>query len=463
VQIVEGGENVVGIREAIEAAKAVTDKPSFIAIRTIIGYPAPDLMNTGKAHGSALGDEEVAKVKEILGFDPKKNFEVRDDVIAHTRKLVDRGREAHEKWQPEFDAWAQREPERKALLDRLLAQELPDGWDAELPSWDPGDKPLATRAASGEVLSALGQTLPELWGGSADLAGSNNTTMKGVKSFGPPSISTKDYTADWYGRTLHFGIREHAMGAILSGIVLHGPTRAYGGTFLQFSDYMRPAVRLAALMDIDTIYVWTHDSIGLGEDGPTHQPIEHLAALRAIPHLNVVRPGDPNETTYAWHTVMRRGATSGPVAMILTRQGIPVLEGTSAEGVSRGGYVLGGHPDEEPDVILIGTGSELQLAVEAQKILADKGVQASVVSMPCVEWFESQPVEYRDSVLPPTVSARVAVEAGVAQSWYKLVGDTGEIVSIEHYGESADAKTLFREFGFTPEAVVAAAERSLDN
>jgi transketolase len=463
VQIVEGGENVVGIREAIEAAKAVTDKQSFIAIRTIIGYPAPDLMNTGKAHGSALGDEEVAKVKEILGFDPKKNFEVRDDVIAHTRKLVDRGREAHEKWQPEFDAWAQREPERKALLDRLLAQELPDGWDAELPSWDPGDKPLATRAASGEVLSALGQTLPELWGGSADLAGSNNTTMKGVKSFGPPSISTKDYTADWYGRTLHFGIREHAMGAILSGIVLHGPTRAYGGTFLQFSDYMRPAVRLAALMDIDTIYVWTHDSIGLGEDGPTHQPIEHLAALRAIPHLNVVRPGDPNETTYAWHTVMRRGATSGPVAMILTRQGIPVLEGTSAEGVSRGGYVLGGHPDEEPDVILIGTGSELQLAVEAQKILADKGVQASVVSMPCVEWFESQPVEYRDSVLPPTVSARVAVEAGVAQSWYKLVGDTGEIVSIEHYGESADAKTLFREFGFTPEAVVAAAERSLDN
>ena len=422
-------------------------------------------MNTGKAHGAALGDDEVAAVKEVLGFDPDKKFEVRDEVLAHTRKLVDRGREAHQKWQTDFDAWAEREPDRKTLLDRLIAQELPDGWDDDLPYWEPGSKSLATRAASGEVLSALGPKLPELWGGSADLAGSNNTTIKGATSFGPPSISTKEYTADWYGRTLHFGVREHAMGAILSGIVLHGPTRAYGGTFLQFSDYMRPAVRLASLMDIDTIYVWTHDSIGLGEDGPTHQPIEHLAALRAIPHLSVVRPGDPNETAYAWHTILGRGAGSGPVGLILTRQGIPVLEGTSADGVAKGGYVLGGRRSDarEPDVILIGTGSELQLAVEAQKILADKGIQASVVSMPCVEWFESQPVEYRDSVLPPAVSARVAVEAGVAQSWYKLVGDTGEIVSIEHYGESADAKTLFREFGFTAEAVVAAAERSLDN
>lgn len=463
VQIVEGGENVVGIEEAIAAAKAVTDKPSFIALRTIIGYPAPNLMNTGKAHGAALGDEEVAAVKKILGFDPDKNFAVRDDVIAHTRKLVERGKEAHEKWQGEFDAWALREPERKALLDRLIAHQLPDGWDADLPRWSVDDKPLATRAASGAVLAAVGPKLPELWGGSADLAGSNNTTIKGADSFGPPSISTKDYTAHWYGRTLHFGVREHAMGAILSGIVLHGPTRAYGGTFLQFSDYMRPAVRLASLMNIDTIYVWTHDSIGLGEDGPTHQPIEHLAALRAIPNLSVVRPGDPNETAYAWRTVLARGATSGPVGLILTRQGIPVLEGTSAEGVAKGGYVLGGVTDENPDVVIIGTGSELQLAVEAKKLLADKGVTARVVSMPCVEWFESQPAEYRDSVLPPSVSARVAVEAGVAQSWYKLVGDTGEIVSIEHYGESADYKTLFREFGFTPEAVVAAAERSLEN
>ncbi len=463
VQEIEGGENVVGIEEAIAEAKRVTDKPSLIVVRTVIGYPAPDLMNTGKAHGAALGDEEIAKVKEILGFDPQKTFEVSDEVIGHTRKLVDRGKEAHEKWQGDFDAWAEREPERKALLDRLLAQELPDGWDADLTHWDPGSKPTATRAAFGQVLNDVAPKLPELWGGSADLAGSNNTTIKGVKSFGPPSISTKDFTADPYGRVLHFGIREHAMGAILSGIVLHGPTRAFGGTFLQFSDYMRPAVRLASLMDIDTIYIWTHDSIGLGEDGPTHQPIEHLAALRAIPNLSVVRPGDPNETAYAWRTILARGAGSGPVGFILTRQGIPVLEGTSAEGVAKGGYILGDAPEGDPDVVLIGTGSELQLAVAAQKMLADKGITATVVSMPCVEWFESQPVEYRDSVLPPSVSARVAVEAAVAQSWYKLVGDTGEIVSIEHYGESADDKTLFREFGFTPEAVVAAAERSLEN
>ena len=463
VQRVEGGENVVGIEEAIANAKAVTDRPSFISLRTIIGYPAPHLMNTGKAHGAALGDEEVAAVKRILGFDPDKTFEVRDEVIAHTRGLVERGKEAHEKWRPEFEAWAEREPERKALLDRLTAEKLPDGWDADIPHWEPGDKALATRAASGKVLNAVGPNLPELWGGSADLAGSNNTTMDNVKSFGPPSITTKDYTADWYGRTLHFGIREHAMGAILSGIVLHGPTRAYGGTFLQFSDYMRPAVRLASLMNIDTIYVWTHDSIGLGEDGPTHQPIEHLAALRAIPHLSVVRPADANETAYAWRTVLARGNGSGPVGLILTRQGLPILEGTNYDGVAKGGYILGDAGGDEPDVVLIATGSEVQLAVEAQKLLADKDIVSRVVSMPCVEWFESQPEDYRDSVLPPSVSARVAVEAGIAQCWHKLVGDTGEIVSIEHYGESADAKTLFREFGFTPEAVVDAAERTIDN
>jgi transketolase len=463
VQEVEGGENVAGIEAAIAEAKKVTDKPSFIALRTIIGYPAPNKMNTGGVHGSALGADEVAATKKVLGFDPDKNFEVRDDVITHTRELVARGKKAHDEWQVTFDAWAKREPERKALLDRLQAKELPEGWDADLPHWDVDSKPVATRAASGAVLAAVGQTLPELWGGSADLAGSNNTTIKGANSFGPPSISTEDWNATWYGRTLHFGIREHAMGAILSGIVLHGPTRPYGGTFLQFSDYMRPAVRLASLMNIDPIYVWTHDSIGLGEDGPTHQPIEHLAALRAIPNLSVVRPGDPNETAYAWKTILERTASTGPVGLILTRQGVPVLEGTSAEGVARGGYVLGGTPEENPDVVIIATGSEVQLAVAAQKLLADKDINASVVSMPCVEWFESQPQEYRDSVLPPAVSARVAVEAAVAQSWYKLVGDTGEIVSIEHYGASADDKTLFREFGFTPEAVAAAAERSLDN
>lgn len=466
-QEVEGGENVVGIEEAIANAQAVTDRPSFIALRTVIGYPAPNLMDTGKAHGAALGDDEVAAVKKIVGFDPDKTFQVREDVLTHTRGLVARGKQAHERWQLEFDAWARREPERKALLDRLLAQKLPDGWDADLPHWEPGSKALATRAASGAVLSALGPKLPELWGGSADLAGSNNTTIKGADSFGPPSISTKEYTAHWYGRTLHFGVREHAMGAILSGIVLHGPTRAYGGTFLQFSDYMRPAVRLAALMDIDTIYVWTHDSIGLGEDGPTHQPIEHLSALRAIPRLSVVRPADANETAYAWRTILARRNGSGPVGLILTRQGVPVLDGTDAEGVARGGYVLsdagGLQPGEEPDVILIATGSEVQLAVAAQTLLADNDILARVVSMPCLEWFEAQPYEYRDAVLPPTVSARVAVEAGVAQCWHQLVGDTGEIVSIEHYGESADHKTLFREYGFTAEAVAAAAERALDN
>ena len=464
VQIVEGGENVAGIEAAIEAAKKVTDKPSFIALRTIIGYPAPTKMNTGGVHGSALGADEVAATKKILGFDPEQSFEVADEVIAHTRELVDRGRAAHQSWQADFDTWAQREPERKALLDRLLASRLPDGWDADLPYWEPGSKALATRAASGAVLSAIGPKLPELWGGSADLAGSNNTTIKGAKSFGPPSISTTDWDATWYGRTLHFGIREHAMGAILSGIVLHGPTRAYGGTFLQFSDYMRGAVRLAALMDIDPIYVWTHDSIGLGEDGPTHQPIEHLAALRAIPRLSVVRPADPNETAYAWRAVLERTGGRGPTGLILTRQGVPVLEGTSDEGVARGGYVLGGgSPADDAEVIIIATGSEVQLAVEATALLAAKDIRACVVSMPCVEWFESQPQEYRDSVLPPDVSARVAVEAGIAQSWYKYVGDTGEIVSIEHYGESADDKTLFREFGFTPEAVAAAAERAIDN
>jgi transketolase len=463
VQRIEGGENVVAIEEAIASAKDVNDRPSFISLRTIIGYPAPKLMNTGKAHGAALGDEEVAAVKQALGFDPDKKFEVRDEVITHTRELVQRGKEAHDNWNTAFEAWAEREPERKKLLDRLTAEELPDGWEADIPHWEPGDKDLATRAASGKVLNAVGPKLPELWGGSADLAGSNNTTMDNVKSFGPPSISTKDYTADWYGRTLHFGVREHAMGAILSGIVLHGPTRAYGGTFLQFSDYMRPAVRLAALMDIDTIYVWTHDSIGLGEDGPTHQPIEHLAALRAIPHLSVVRPADANETAYAWRSVLARGNGSGPVGLILTRQGVPILEGTNYEGVTKGGYILGDDGGKQPDVVLIGTGSEVQLAVEAQKLLAAKDISARVISMPCVEWFESQSEEYRDSVLPPSVSARVAVEAGVAQSWHKLVGDTGEIVSLEHYGESADAKTLFREFGFTAEAVVDAAERTLDN
>ncbi|BBZ67005.1 transketolase [Mycolicibacterium insubricum] len=460
VQEVEGGENVVGIEAAIAAAKEVTDRPSFIALRTVIGYPAPTKMNTGGVHGSALGADEVAATKKILGFDPDRSFEVSDAVIGHTRELVTRGRAAHTVWQADFDAWAAREPQRKALLDRLQAGTLPDGWADALPSWEPDAKGPATRAASGAVLAALGPVLPELWGGSADLAGSNNTTIKGAKSFGPPSISTEDWTATWYGRTLHFGIREHAMAAILSGIVLHGPTRPYGGTFLQFADYMRPAVRLAALMDIDPIYVWTHDSIGLGEDGPTHQPIEHLAALRAIPRLSVVRPADANETAAAWRAVLERAGGRGPVGLILTRQNVPVLAGTSTEGVARGGYVLAGSP-ADADVLLIATGSEVALALGARDALAADGVSAAVISMPCVEWFDAQPQEYRDTVLPPSVRARVSVEAGIAMPWYRFVGDAGEIVSIEHYGASASDTVLFEKFGFTVEAVTAAANRSI--
>ncbi|AZG44312.1 transketolase [Gordonia insulae] len=457
VQTVEGGEDVVAIEAAIEAAKAVTDKPSIICLRTIIGYPAPTKMNTGAAHGAALGDDEIAETKKILGFDPDKTFEVSEEVIGHTRELIARGEAAKAEWTTAFDSWASANPDNKALFDRLHAHELPEGWTDALPSWTPGDKDVATRSASGKVLSALGAILPELWGGSADLAGSNNTTMDGAASFGPTSISTKKWSANPYGRTLHFGIREHAMGSILSGIALHGPTRAYGGTFLQFADYMRPAVRLASLMEIDPIYVWTHDSIGLGEDGPTHQPVEHLAALRAIPHLDVVRPADANETAYAWqHLLSRR---NHPVGLALTRQNVPILEGTTADGVAHGGYVLS-DSDNDPAVVLIGTGSEVQLAVEAQKALADKGIAARVVSMPCVEWFDEQPQGYRDSVLPPSVP-RVSVEAGIAMPWYRIVGAGGEIVSLDHFGASADYKVLYEQFGITTEAVIAAAQRAV--
>ncbi|MGC5245771.1 transketolase [Gordonia sp. DT219] len=455
VQHVEGGENVTAIEAAIEAAKKVTDKPSLIVLRTIIGYPAPDKMNTGAIHGSALGADEVAATKKVLGFDPDKNFEVSDEVLAHTRGLVQRGADAHAEWQKTFDAWAGANPERKALFDRLWAHEFPEGWTEVLPTWEPGGKAIATRAASGDVLSALGPLLPELWGGSADLAGSNNTTMDGVDSFGPSSLSTKKWTADPYGRTLHFGIREHAMASILAGIVLHGPTRAYGGTFLQFADYMRPAVRLAALMEIDPIYVWTHDSIGLGEDGPTHQPVEHLAGLRAIPNLDVVRPADANETAHAWRHVLTR--RDHPVGLCLTRQGVPVLAGTSYDGVAAGAYVLA-ESDGDPQVVLVGTGSEVQLAVEAQKTLADKGIRARVVSMPCFEWFFEQPQDYRDSVFPPSVP-RVSIEAGIAMPWYRIVGDTGAIISLEHFGASADYKVLYEKFGITADALTAAAER----
>jgi transketolase len=459
VQVVEGGENVTGILQALENAKAETSRPSFIQLRTVIGYPAPNKMNTGKAHGSALGADEVAEVKKILGFDPAKSFQVEPEVLEHARKVVDRGRVAHEEWVKAYEEWADREPERKELLERLLGRDLPVGWEKALPSWEPDPKGVATRKASGEVLRALAPVLPELWGGSADLAESNNTTMEGADSFGPPSTATKMWDAHWYGRTLHFGVREHAMGSILNGIALHGPTRPYGGTFLIFSDYMRPAVRLAALMQCSVIYVWTHDSIGLGEDGPTHQPIEHLAALRAIPGLTVIRPGDANETAHAWKATLER--PEGPKGIALTRQNLPVLEGTSAEGVARGGYVLVEASNGRPQVLLIATGSELQIAVEAREVLEGEGIPTTVVSMPSVEWFDAQDEDYRNSVLPPSVRARVSVEAGIAQPWHRFTGDAGENVSIEHFGASADYQTLFREFGFTTENVVAAAKRSL--
>ena len=457
VQHVDGGENVTGILAAIEAAKAETGRPSIIVLRTIIGYPAPTKMNTGKAHGAALGADEVASVKRALGFDPDVDFPMADEVLAHAREVVDRGKRAHAEWQVSFDQWAAANPERKALFDRLHAHELPAGWTDHLPAWEVG-KAVSTRKASGETLSALAGPLPELWGGSADLAESNLTTMAGVDSFGPTAIATKEWNAHPYGRTLHFGIREHAMGAILNGIALHGPTRPYGGTFLTFSDYMRPPVRLAALMKLATTYVWTHDSIGLGEDGPTHQPIEHLAALRAIPGFAVLRPGDANETAAAWRAVLSR--RDMPVGMVLTRQNLPTLVGTAelaTEGVPRGGYVLADADGGSPEVVVMATGSELQLAVAAREQLQAEGVPTRVVSLPCVEWFDAQDEEYRNSVLPPSVRARVAVEAGVAQPWYRLVGDTGRIVSIEHFGASADYQTLFREFGFTAEAVADAA------
>jgi transketolase len=384
-------------------------------------------------------------------------------VLAHAREVVKRGQEAHAAWQKAFDAWAAREPERKELFDRLTARQLPAGWEKALPSWEPDAKGTSTRKASGAVLNALADVLPELWGGSADLAESNNTTMEGQPSFGPKSTATRLWAAEPYGRTLHFGVREHAMGSILSGIALHGPTRPYGGTFLIFSDYMRGAVRLASVMQSPVIYVWTHDSIGLGEDGPTHQPVEHLASLRAIPGLNVVRPADANETAIAWREILKRYTKvfgkGAPHGLALTRQGVPTYEAN--EDAAKGGYVLFEAEGGSPEVILIGTGSEVHVAVEAREQLQAAGIPTRVVSMPCVEWFDEQDQGYRDSVLPPSVKARVSVEAGIGLTWHRFVGDAGRIVSLEHFGASADGKVLFREFGFTAENVAEAARESI--
>lgn len=454
-------EDVRALYDAIEAAKGETAKPSLIILKTIIGWPSPKKQNTGKIHGSALGADELAAVKEVLGFDPEKTFEVSDEVLAHTRQLRERGAAAQAEWQQGFDAWAAANPERKQLLDRVLAGELPEGVDEALPVFEAG-KDVSTRAASGKVLNALGPVIPELWGGSADLAESNNTTIEGAKSFIPTEHSTHEWSGDPYGRVLHFGIREHAMGAILNGIVLHGNTRPFGGTFLIFSDYMRPAVRLAALMKAPAIYVWTHDSVALGEDGPTHQPVEQLTSLRLIPGLDVVRPADANEVAVAWRTMLER--REGPAGIALSRQNLPVFdrsEVASAEGVAKGAYVLVEGSKATPDVILLGSGSEVQFAVEAAAQLESEGVAARVVSVPCQEWFEEQDAAYRESVLPAAVRARVSVEAGLALTWRPYVGDAGRSVSIEHFGASADYKTLYREFGITTEAVVAAARETI--
>ncbi|WP_022888052.1 transketolase [Agromyces italicus] len=461
-------EDVAELHAAVEAAKGEQARPSIIILKTIIGWPSPGKQNSGKIHGSALGAAELAATKEVLGFDPEQNFVVADDVITHTRAAGERGAAAHAEWQLAFDAWAAANPERKALLDRLEAGELPADVEQALPVFEGGTE-LSTRAASGKVINALAGVLPELWGGSADLAESNLTTINGAPSFIPEEWSTHEFSGNPYGRVLHFGIREHAMGAIVNGIVLHGPTRAFGGTFLIFSDYMRPAVRLAALMKVPSIFVWTHDSVALGEDGPTHQPVEQLATLRAIPGLTVVRPADANEVAYAWLEILKQ--QDAPAGIALTRQNIPVFERgdgaasgdtlASAANVAKGAYVLAEAASGTPEVILIATGSEVQLALAARAALAAEGIGARVVSAPSLEWFESQSAEYREQVLPAAVTARVSVEAGVALSWQRYLGNRGRAVSIEHFGASADYKTLFREFGITAEAVIAAAKESL--
>ena len=453
----DGDVDPQALYAALRAAQAETARPSIIAMRTIIAWPAPNARDTEASHGSALGEDEVAATKRLLGFDPEQTFEVADEVLAHTRRALDRGAEARTAWDKRIAAWRSDNPERAATFDRVSKGELPEGWEDTLPVFEPG-KAVATRAASGKVLQALGPLVPELWGGSADLAGSNNTTIDKTSSFLPGGNPLPQ--ADPYGRTVHFGIREFSMAAEMNGIALHGNTRIYGGTFLVFSDYMRNAVRMSALMQLPVTYVWTHDSIGLGEDGPTHQPVEHLAALRAVPGLNVVRPADANETAVVWAEILKRhGTAPAPHGLALTRQGVPTYE--PDPDAARGGYVRFEAEGGAPQVVLIATGSEVHVAAGAREQLQGAGVPTRVVSMPSVEWFEEQPRSYRDSVLPPSVKARVAVEAGIGLTWHRFVGDAGRIVSLEHFGASADAKTLFADYGFTPENVVAAARESL--
>lgn len=455
-------EDVQALYEAIQKAKSNSSQPTLITLKTIIGWPSPTKQNTGKIHGSKLGAEEVAGLKQALNFDPAKTFEVSEQVLSHTRELVNRGKTVRAAWDEKFSKWQQSNPEKSQLLSRLQRGDLPAGIENELPQFTAGEE-IATRAASGKVLNALAAKLPELWGGSADLAESNNTTIEGAGSFVPAKWKTQHWSPKAGGRILHFGIREHAMGAILNGICLSGVTRPFGGTFLVFSDYMRPSVRLAALMGIAPIYVWTHDSVALGEDGPTHQPIEHLTALRAIPNLSVIRPADANETAYAWLAAMKN--STSPQALVLSRQNLPVLQRggkyAQASQVDKGAYTYVDAENGQPELILIATGSELQFAVSAREELEKSGIPTRVVSMPCFEWFAQQPEQYRQSVLPKDVKARVSIEAGLTSSWREVVGDKGISIGIDHYGASADYKTLYKEFGITSEAVVLAGKKAV--
>jgi transketolase len=451
-------EDVPALYQAILNAQEHTEAPSFIKLSTIIGWPAPNKQNTGAAHGAALGVPEVQATKKILHFDPEVDFPVEEEALNHAREVAERGKQAHAEWEEEFGKWAKAHPEPKALFDRMAVHRLADGWAEALPTFPPDAKGIATRKASGEILTALAPVLPELWGGSADLAESNLTTMAGEPSFLPADRQTEMWPGNPYGRTLHFGIREHGMGAILNGIALSGGTRVYGGTFLQFSDYMRGAVRLTSMMELPVTFVWTHDSIGLGEDGPTHQPIEHLWSLRNIPNLEVVRPGDANETVIAWRTILERAK---PAALCLTRQNLPILDRSGelegAEKAAQGAYVLA----PGTDVILIATGSEVSIALEARELLASQDISARVVSMPCVEWFNEQDRSYRLEVLPPTIPARVSVEAGITAPWKLFVGDAGGSIGVDHYGASAAYQKIYEEFGITAARVADAAHDSL--
>ena len=445
----DGNVDITALDAAMVTAKKETTKPSLIRMKSVIAWPAPKAQGTAGSHGSALGDEEIAATKIALGLNPDEKFAMPADVLAHARLVKDRAAKVRKEWNTKFATWQTTNPEQAKLLERLRAKAMPAGWDADIPTFAPG-KDVATRAASGQVINAIAKHLPEFWGGSSDLAGSNNTGIDGGGSFLPASSEIKG--AHPYGRIIHFGIREHAMGSILNGIALHGLTRSFGGTFAVFSDYMRPAVRLAALMNIPSTFVWTHDSIGVGEDGPTHQPIEHFAALRAIPGLDVVRPGDANEVAESWKKILTRGRAAG---ILLSRQNLPVLDRTDCEpasGTAKGAYIL--KDAQNPKAVLIATGSEVSLAIDVQSALASEGIAVRVVSAPCLEWFSEQEQSYKDQVLPPSIKLKVSIEVGIAQGWHQLIGDGGIAISLEHYGASADAKRLFKEFGFSVEAIV---------